>query len=353
MVLLLATGTFISVWVTDHSLLSNQWSQEWWEKVSTNPAYLASPTVPSNTAGGHTEPHTKPHTKPHPEFQWETLGPYHVAYPRNYVFVLDEPDACSTEKPFLVLIVPVAVKNRVARNTIRRTWGNESLVLGKAVRLFFLLGLPSGKGSEQLQADVEKERKEHHDLLQSNFLDSYRNLTIKTMMMLEWVASRCRNASFAMKIDSDIFLNVHNLVKMLLDPKTPKQNYITGHLARNAVVLRNKNSKWYLPADVYPDPRYPPYVFGMGYVFSTDLPKKLVDVSKRMKPLFLEDVHLGICLKQLGIQPKEPPSPSLFKVYMPGPYNRCHYASIITAIVSNPAKLLRYWEDLHKSNTTC
>ncbi|KAJ8383055.1 hypothetical protein SKAU_G00038330 [Synaphobranchus kaupii] len=291
------------------------------------------------------------HSEVHTKFQ--TPGPYHVAYPHDYVFVLDEPDACSAENPFLLLIVPVAPKNRVARDAIRRTWGNESLVLGKTVRLFFLLGLPGGEGSEWLQADVARERAEHHDLLQGDFLDSYHNLTIKTMMMLEWVASRCPNASYAMKIDSDMFLNVRNLVKMLLDPKTPKRNYITGLVARNRPALRDKNSKWYMPVDVYPDSTYPPYLLGMGYVFSTDLPKKLVDVSKQIKPLYIEDVQLGICLKKLGVKPTEPPSHTLFQVYMPVPYNRCHYASVITTILDGPARLLQCWGDLHKTNPPC
>ncbi|XP_035283119.1 beta-1,3-galactosyltransferase 1-like [Anguilla anguilla] len=350
MVLLLVTGTCIFLCVTDRSLLSEQWGQVSWEWSGPNPT---APTAPSQNTEPHTEPHVDVHTEVHAKFQWEAPGPYHVAYPRSYIFTLDEPDACREEDPFLVLIVPVAAKNLLARGAIRRTWGNESLVLGKTIRLFFLLGLPSGKGSERLQADVEKEREEHRDLLQSNFLDSYRNLTIKTMMMLEWVASRCRNASYAMKVDSDVFLNVQNLVKMLLDPKTPRQDYITGMVTRHSVVVRNPNSKWYMPVDVYPDATYPPYPLGMGYVFSTDLPQKLVDVSRRIRPLYIEDVHVAMCLKQLGIVPTDPPSRSLFKAYMPSRFNRCHYAAVITTILDGPARLLQYWSDLQKPAPPC
>ncbi len=37
-----------------------------------------------------------------------------------------------------------------------------------------------------------------------DFLDCYKNLTIKTMVMLEWLDSYCSSASYAMKIDSDV-----------------------------------------------------------------------------------------------------------------------------------------------------
>uniref|UniRef100_A0A8C7VXL4 Hexosyltransferase n=1 Tax=Oncorhynchus mykiss TaxID=8022 RepID=A0A8C7VXL4_ONCMY len=238
-------------------------------------------------------------------------GPYHVQYPHEYSFILDEPEKCREQNPFLVLMVPVAPYNREAREAVRRTWGSERQVLGKEVRLFFLLGLPSGEETEQLQEKVLQESKEHQDLLQSDFIDSYKNLTIKTMVMMEWLSSRCPNASYAMKIDSDMFLNVNTLVNMLLH--APKQNYQTGLVARRGAVLRDHNSKWYLPKEVFPEPVYPPYALGLGYVFTLDLPRKLVEASRHVKAVYIEDVYLGLCMRHLGIRPTDPPSGNLFQ----------------------------------------
>uniref|UniRef100_A0A8K9UAV1 Hexosyltransferase n=1 Tax=Oncorhynchus mykiss TaxID=8022 RepID=A0A8K9UAV1_ONCMY len=211
----------------------------------------------------------------------EFFPPYNVAYPQKYKFVLDEPHE--------------------SREDIRKTWGKESLVLGRAVRLFFLLGLPSGVEAERMQEEVLLENQQYHDILQSDFQDSYFNLTIKTMVMLEWLASRCPGASFAMKIDSDMFLNVHNLVNMLIDPTTPKHNYITGKFSQNTQVVRDRTSKWYIPNKVYPGTKFPPYLLGNGYVFSIDLPEKIVEASKQVRAIFLEDAYLGMCLSHLGI----------------------------------------------------
>ncbi|KPP56954.1 beta-1,3-galactosyltransferase 1-like [Scleropages formosus] len=53
---------------------------------------------------------------------WKPLGPFEILYPHKYHFILDEPEKCRNQCPFLVLVVPVAPHNRAARDTIRRTW---------------------------------------------------------------------------------------------------------------------------------------------------------------------------------------------------------------------------------------
>ncbi|GLD71416.1 beta-1,3-galactosyltransferase 2-like protein [Lates japonicus] len=245
-----------------------------------------------------------------PPAPYVSPGPYLVEYPYEYKFIINEPQKCEEEKPYLVLIVPVAPANRAHRDVIRNTWGGESLVLGKVVKLFFLLGLQTGEGTEQLREQLLQESTEHRDLIQSDFLDCYKNLTIKTMMMLEWLDAYCSGASYAMKIDSDMFLNVPNLINMLSN--APKKNYMSGLVVRQAAVLRDQTSKWCLPVELYPHPRYPRYALGLGYVLSLDLPKKLVGASRHIKAVYIEDVYLGLCMKYLGISPTDPPRQGLF-----------------------------------------
>ncbi|XP_045569415.1 beta-1,3-galactosyltransferase 1 isoform X4 [Salmo salar] len=277
-------------------------------------------------------------------------GPYHVEYPSEYIFILDEPEKCREQNPFLVLMVPVAPYNMEAREAVRSTWGSERQVLGKEVCLFFLLGLPSGEETEQLQENVQQESKEHQDLLQSDFIDGYKNLTIKTMVMMEWLSSRCPNASYAMKIDSDMFLNVNTLVNMLLH--APKQNYMTGLVARRGTVLRDPNSKWYLPNEVFSEQVYPPYALGLGYVFTLDLPRKLVEASRHVKAVYIEDVYLGLCMRHLGIRPTNPPNGNLFQV-SPVAYDRCTYSRLIATTTYSITHQVNAWKDLHKPGPTC
>ncbi|XP_019969297.2 beta-1,3-galactosyltransferase 1-like [Paralichthys olivaceus] len=277
-------------------------------------------------------------------------GPYLVEYPHQYHFNINEPQKCSEQQPFLVLMVPVAPDNRAHRDIIRNTWGGDSSVLGKVVKLFFLLGQKTGEGAEQLQEQLLQESTEHRDLIQSDFVDCYKNLTIKTMVMLEWLDSYCSNASYAMKIDSDMFLNVPNLINMLLS--APKTNYMTGLVARGGAVLRDTNSKWYVPEDLYPDSQYPRYALGLGYVLSSDLPKKLVEAAKHVRALYIEDVYLGLCMQHLGIPPTDPPDWGYFHVF-PVSYSRCAFSKLVATTTHEGADRTWMWTDFKKPGLYC
>ncbi|XP_026158889.1 beta-1,3-galactosyltransferase 2-like [Mastacembelus armatus] len=281
-----------------------------------------------------------------------TVIKYHEAYPGNYHFIIDNTEVCKNKPPFLVLLVPVAPNNVVARDAIRQTWGKENLVQGKVVITLFMLGLSGGSDAEQQEEKLKEENLQHHDLIQSDFMDTYLNLTIKTMVIMDWLATRCRTAAYAMKVDSDMFLNIDNLVIMLQKPGIPKVNYLTGLLMWNRPVIRSKDSKWYVPEEMYPDPEYPTYTLGMGYVFSNDLPEKYVEVSKSTRPFNIEDAYIGMCMKKLGLTPTSPPDPSQFKAYSTG-YNRCEYSKIITYILSSSEQLVKYWTDLKKPGPPC
>ncbi|XP_008293146.1 beta-1,3-galactosyltransferase 2-like isoform X2 [Stegastes partitus] len=272
---------------------------------------------------------------------------YHQAYPGNYHFIMDNTEVCS-QNPFLVLMVPVEPSNVAARDAIRQTWGNESLVQGQVVVTLFMLGVSGGADVEKLQ----QENLQYHDLIQSDFVDSYLNLTIKTMVIMDWLATHCRTAAYAMKVDSDMFLNIDNLVIMLQKPGIPKRNYLTGLLMVNRPVIRTKSSKWYVPEEMYPDPQYPTYTLGMGYVFSNDLPEKYVEVSKSIKPFNIEDAYIGMCMKNLGLTPSSPPDPSQFQSYN-SKYNRCQFSKVITYILSSAPQLVNYWTDLKKPGPPC
>ncbi|CAL8270555.1 unnamed protein product [Gadus morhua 'NCC'] len=49
----------------------------------------------------------------------------------------------------------------------------------------------SGGNITELQEHVSMENLQYHDLIQSDFTDSYNNLTIKTMVIMDWLATRC------------------------------------------------------------------------------------------------------------------------------------------------------------------
>ncbi|XP_059399575.1 beta-1,3-galactosyltransferase 2-like [Carassius carassius] len=350
-ILLLTIAFLLSavVYVSDFSFETTTFTQTWLTKVMNWTHYK----VINSTLVGHTEkdllfsllPNQQIQRRATPVAQTTDIPIYHyVAHPSNYHFILDEPDKCSQWDPFLVLMVPVAPHQVEARNAIRSTWGNESSVQGKAVLTLFLVGLTGGPEAQQ---KLEEESRQHRDLVQSNFVDSYFNLTIKTMVIMDWLATHCPQAAYAMKIDSDMYIGLENLMSLLLAPNTPRENYITGYMMWNRPVVRNKNSKWYVSEELYPEPIYPTYLQGMGYVFSNDLPGKIVEASKKVKAFNIEDAYVGACLKQLGIAPSSPPDPSQFRAYL-GQYKREGFLRVITTILGSPQQLIDIWKDLKK-----
>ncbi|XP_061587414.1 beta-1,3-galactosyltransferase 1-like [Cololabis saira] len=291
--------------------------------------------------------------KTFPKLMWREPGYYYVAYPRNYTFIMDQTPTCRTTTPFLILMVPIAPNDQATRDIIRKTWGSEKIVLDQLVETVFVMGLPVGNDIEQQLKKLKLENDQHHDLIQSNFLDSYHNLTIKTMVMLEWLAQYCTKASFVLKIDSDTLLHVHNLVMLLLDPSTAKKNYSTGLVWWHSSVLRDTSSKYYMPSYVFPEPKYPPYPLGMAYVMSLDLPRKILDVSPQIKPIYIEDVYLGMCLKQLGIPPTDPPEHTMFLIKPLHPLNRCSLSKVIAMTTDSTLQMHSYWKTIRQGLHYC
>lgn len=232
--------------------------------------------------------------------------------------------------------------------------GNESLTPAVRVIRLFLLGKTQGELGILQQKMIEAESRRNHDIIQQDFLDTYKNLTIKTMMGMNWVAVHCPQASYIMKTDSDMFVNTEFLIQKLLRPELkPKSNYFTGNIMRDFSPNRNKNSKWYMSPELYSGKRYPTFCSGTGYVFSGDLAREIYMTSRTVHFLHLEDVFVGICLAKLGIVPSPPPSQFLFNHWRVA-YSSCKYSRLITSHGFHPNEILKYWHHLQSNkHKTC
>ncbi|KAM4721658.1 beta-1,3-galactosyltransferase 2 [Rhinophrynus dorsalis] len=266
----------------------------------------------------------------------------------HYKYILNEPDKCQEKKTFLILLIAAEPRQIEARQAIRQTWGNESLALGIQIVRLFLLGLHANLNGLIQQAIVDESR-QYHDIIQQEYLDTYYNLTIKTLMGMNWVATYCSHVSYVMKTDSDMFVNTEYLIYKLLKPDLPpRTNYFTGYLMRGYAPNRNRDSKWYMSPDLYPSERYPVFCSGTGYVFSGDLAEKIFKVSLSIRRLHLEDVYVGICLAKLRIDPVPPPNEFVFNHWRVS-YSSCKYSHLITSHQFQPGELIKYWSHLQQN----
>lgn len=251
---------------------------------------------------------------------------------------------CGQSAPFLVLLVTSSQEQEATRAIIRRTWGGVRLALDKPVRTFFLLG---STPSQDVHAQVTREGQVYGDIIQKDFLDVYSNLTLKTMMGMEWVQRFCPQASFIMKTDTDMFVNVHYLVELLLK-RNRTRRFFTGFLKMNEFPIRMKYNKWFISKREYPGDRYPPFCSGTGYVFSSDVAAKVFNVSESVPFLKLEDVFVGLCLQRVGIVPEALHSEQTF--FPEGlTFSTCRYRRVVASHYVKPRDILKYWDALESS----
>jgi len=63
-------------------------------------------------------------------------------------------------------------------------------------------------------------------MLKEDFVDTYHNLTYKGVAALRWVDAYCSHATFVLKTDDDIFVNMFSLVRFLkkMTREAPRPN---------------------------------------------------------------------------------------------------------------------------------
>ena len=150
----------------------------------------------------------------------------------------------SSDKLFLVVFIHSAPNHFDKRTAIRNTWGNESNLRHNRMRVVFLVGQVN---DTSVQKRLIKESEQFSDLVQGNFIDSYRNLTYKHIMGLKWIVYFCQNAKYVFKTDDDIFVDIFQLIfylKGTFGNSYPPKNLINCYVINNPYPKRSQRSKW-------------------------------------------------------------------------------------------------------------
>lgn len=235
------------------------------------------------------------------------FSPKVITHP-GFNYVYSNPDICNRSKSpqgddvFLLLMIVSAPDERKRRITIRRTWSNSTYMSGKRIARVFLL---ANSSDERVEHRVAIENTRHKDICKEDFVDSYHNLTLKTLMGLRWANRFCRQAKFVLKIDSDTMLNMPNLLTHL--KKQQDGNIFQGHLFPNNFPLRKPKKaymKWKITHEEYPYDAYPPYVNGPAYVISGNLLNIVVAMAEHIPYLKMEDAFVGMIMQTIGVTPE-------------------------------------------------
>lgn len=205
------------------------------------------------------------------------------------------PDNGSTLQ--LLIVIPSAPSHHEARMAVRQTWGHFNN--RRDVSIAFMLGITK---NSSLQNQINSEEYLYGDIIQGKFMDTYDNLTLKTIAILEWVDNYCSNVAFVLKTDDDMFINVPKLLTFI--SKHNKNNrVIYGRLAKKWKPIRNKKSKYYISRQQYKPAVFPDFTTGPAYLISSCVIHDLYLAALNHTYFKLEDVFItGIVAHYINVK---------------------------------------------------
>nr|XP_018905197.1 PREDICTED: beta-1,3-galactosyltransferase brn [Bemisia tabaci] len=322
----------------------------------------------------------------------------------NYSYLSSCESKCQTVNGNLlrlVYIVKSKVDNFEQRAAIRKSWGFEKRFSDVPIRTVFILGVEETKST--LQKKVEEESKIHNDIVQADFIDTYFNNTIKTMMGIQWAVRFCKNSKFYFFSDDDMYVSTKNVLRFIRNPvnypdylenpiislqkvrrekrnigsqmsssvegeKTSFHDQISSSF--NSLTTRNLKqvldfelpddvklfagyvffssphrhypSKWYVTLAEYPFHMWPPYVTAGSYVLSFNALTDLYFASFFTKHFRFDDIYLGLLAKKMDLEPFHCDEFHFYKKA----YNHFNYRYVITSHgYDDPDELLKVWNE--------
>lgn len=268
-------------------------------------------------------------------------------YGHHFDYIINSPRLClgnDTIPPRVdyLFMVFSAVGNAGHRSAIRDTWGQD-VKLQPNTRMVFLLGTTN---DSRLQSSVHSESLVHSDIIQESFVDAYRNVTLKSIMMLRWASTFCRHARFVVKVDDDTYLNSANFFATMAS-RSPDAIY--GRLFESSMPIRDPANKWHVSLEEYSASSYPSYVAGSAYVLGRHVVETLYGATGHVKPFPIEDAYItGACAERAGIRRVGHSGFNSQKVE-----SLCEIKNAVSAHYTSPKEMYSLREQLQRTELVC
>ncbi|KAH8271104.1 hypothetical protein KR018_011898, partial [Drosophila ironensis] len=228
-------------------------------------------------------------------------------------------------------------------NAIRKTW--KYYDFRQDIGIAFVLGRSS---SEHDIKSLDRENLMYADMIRGNSIDSYRNLTLKTISLLEWAHRHCPYAKYVLKTNDDVFINVPRLLSFI--DKNKANRTIFGRRIDGSRPVRNRASKYYLSINEYPTNTFPNFTTGPAYLITGDIVHELYKQSLNLLYIHLEDVYItGMVAEMLGIE----------RVFVKEIYNlrsilmTCFNRNQISIHMVEPPEQLLLWNNMFDETIKC
>ena len=222
-------------------------------------------------------------------------------FPYNFKRIISPKIVCanSSRVRFVAIVTTVPQCYRQRMNIRTKTWGTEAMQKKFNFKVIFLLG--AGWPEDRMK-EMREENEKHHDILLDDFHDGYYNLTQKVLMGYRWVLKECPQAEFVVRGADDTNINVLKMLE-LVDVNGRQetfQKHQVGDCFSGYVPMRSPDYKGYLSTLEFDQSMFPPYALGTTFLTSARLTKELVDISRNVPFICIEDAYFGLALAQLG-----------------------------------------------------
>lgn len=222
----------------------------------------------------------------------------------DFPYIHNPKEECTKRRIDLVLAVSSAPENfefrMKTREGLKGSYAHERS--NNATLLFFIGRSNHHNKSKRFQVEINMEMRRFGDIVQEDFVDSYRNLTLKTLSVLKWVSTFCPRTRYVIKSDDDVGIKVAYSVAALQRYHRRFGNFLLGRWNTMNIVMRNKQAKNYVSVEEYPHPTFPPHVLGGAMGFPVSTAKLIFQASLRIQPAGLEDVYIsGVCAPMVGV----------------------------------------------------
>nr|XP_022313823.1 beta-1,3-galactosyltransferase 5-like [Crassostrea virginica]XP_022313824.1 beta-1,3-galactosyltransferase 5-like [Crassostrea virginica] len=208
-------------------------------------------------------------------------------------FLINNRNLCRNyEKISALVMVHTSVRNFWRRKEMRRTWLNSSHYSPRNLKVIFLVGTVDDK---TVQEQLKNESNLYQDIIQGDFVDSYKNLTNKGVMGYRWITENCMNAEIVIKIDDDSFINFFKFFENFSFLTKRNKFIFCNKINPNSMpIIRKNSSKWYVSDLFYRGRNLYPHTYCSGFVvfISTDLIPALYQAVFTAPFFWVDDFYL-------------------------------------------------------------
>ncbi|XP_037779390.1 beta-1,3-galactosyltransferase 5-like [Penaeus monodon] len=213
-------------------------------------------------------------------------------------FLIEEADFCR-RRPRLQVIAYVhsAISRVQERQETRSTWANATASgLGVDIAAVFMVGRAKDERERQI---VQEESQRYHDIVQGDYVDHYRQLSLKALSSLAWVQHHCPQVPWTLHADDDVFIDVFLMKGILQDFRAETTE---AFLCNSEWSRTQRSGRWAVSHDDFRNDEYPVFCSGAAWVLPTRHLSGLLRASQTAPFLWVDDVYItGILARHAGV----------------------------------------------------